>query len=310
MSEFNSLLVEKYRPQTIEDMVLQDDVKQFITEIQRVGEIPHILLCSAPGSGKTSLAKCIPKMFDCSYRYMNASDQRGIDAIRDNVISYAQTKSFDGKKKIFILDEMDGLTGEAQRALRNTMEEYAEYLRFILTANYKSRITKPIKSRTILFELVPPIDACIARVVKIIKAEGIKVPKEEKSRLQNLIHTRYPDLRQIISGIQQYTKDGILQIPLSIGYTNFAKQVLQMILENETSNSIRKFVIEHESEFNADYHNLLKGLFESVFETIEDEDKKRRGMLTCGRYMESHQHVMDFEINCFCCILNLLEILT
>jgi len=306
----NNLWVEKYRPQKLEDMVLDDATREFFEERFKEGICPHLLFISAPGSGKTTLAKIIVNALGASYRYINASDERGIDTIRESVVGFSQTRSFDGGIKIVILDETDGLTADAQRALRNTMEEYSDNVRFILTANYRNRIIGPIQSRTQIFELVPPFNGCVQRVVDIIKEEGIKVSKEQKDRLVTLIKARYPDLRHIINSVQQYTINNELKVPEIIIETTFAKTVYNMICARKSVNEIRKYIIENEIDFNSDYLILLKSMFEYIFTLEIDEDIKRNSMLTIGQYMESHQHVMDFEINAFCCIIQLAKILT
>jgi len=305
----NDIWVEKFRPGTMDEIVLDSATLEYFREKIKDGKIPHVLFVSAPGSGKTSLAKILVKELGCSYRYINASDERGIDTIREKVIGFAQTKSFDGGIKIIILDEMDGLTPDAQRALRNTMEEFSENAGFILTANYKNRIIEAIRSRAQIFEIVPPFDGCVKRVVEIIKTEGIKVSTEQKERLMSLIKLMYPDLRSIIKCVQQYTINGSLKIPEKLSQVVFPSKVYNLISENKSANEIRKYVIENELEFNSDYLLLLKGLFEHIFDQDIPEDKKRNSMLTVGRYMESHQQVMDFEINAFCCIIQLLQII-
>ena len=120
------------------------------------------------------LAKVLAKqVLDCQYLYINASDENGIDTIRSKVTQFAQTRSIDGNIKIIILDECDGLSQDAQRALRNTMEEYAEITRFVLTANYSHRIIPALQSRCQSLDLTPPLELCVDRVIHILKSENI-----------------------------------------------------------------------------------------------------------------------------------------
>src|SRR5574344_2402208 len=110
MDIFSNLWVEKYRPKTVKDIVLSDNIKEKFEEFRSQQTIPHLLFVSPPGQGKTSLAKIIvTDILDCTYLYINASDENGIDTIRTKIMSFATTKSIDGKLKVIILDEADGL---------------------------------------------------------------------------------------------------------------------------------------------------------------------------------------------------------
>ena len=113
--------VEKYRPQTLDDLMVDDNTRKIIKNFGK--DIPNLLLTGVAGSGKTSLARIIAKdILNCDYLYINASDENGVDTIRDKVIGFAQTKSFDGGLKIVILDETDFGTANFQAILRNVME--------------------------------------------------------------------------------------------------------------------------------------------------------------------------------------------
>ena len=155
---------------------------------------------------------------------------------------------------------------------------------------------------------MPPFSGCIQRVVQIIKAENVLVSSEQKERLSNLIKGCYPDLREIVNSVEQYTIDGQLKIPEVRSETYFAKKIYQMVVNNHSANDIRKTIIENEVEFNSDYLIFLKGLFEHIFQEDIEEELKRNAMLIIGRYMESHQLVMDFEINTFCAMIDLLKV--
>lgn len=306
---FDSLLVEKYRPENMEDLVLEPQVREYFKNAIEKGEIPHLLFCGPAGTGKTTLAKILVKELDAVYRYINASDERGIDSVREKIVPFAQTKSIDGRLKIIILDEVDGFTSEAQRALRNIIEEYSNNLRFILTANYKNKISTPLKSRTISFELNPPLKEVINRIVQIITSENITVSDEQKPLLRELIETNYPDVRKIINIIQKFTKNGVLSIVKDISTTVFAKEILDMIIVEKDVSTVREYIIQNEVSFSSDYLVLLKGLFEEVYVSTIDESKKASALVLIGDAMYKHQFVMDFEINAFCCMLQLKKII-
>jgi replication factor C small subunit len=308
---FSDIWVEKYRPQTLEDIILTKEVRDYFQDVKKNQILPnHVLFCGFPGTGKTSLAKIIANdILGVSYLYINASDERGIDVIRQKVLNFAQTKSIDGRVKLIVLDECDGLTSDAQRALRNTMEEYADNARFILTANSISRIISPLKSRVVYFDLVPPLDDVLVRCVEILKKENIKI-NGEKDKLLAMIKGCYPDLRKAINTISKHIKDGVLHIEEQINNDNFVQKVFSKLSDSKaTDNDVRKFIIENETEFNNDYNILLKSLFDVLFNSSLEDMKKREAMLIIGEGLYRHSFVMDFEINCYCTILKLRKLL-
>ena len=157
--QLKNIWVEKYRPTKLADMVLSDSLRAFVEECRTKGEIPNMLFVGNAGTGKTTLAKVIvSEILDAQYLYINASEKNGIDEVRTSILTFAQTKSIDGKIKVIFLDEFDNFTDAGQRALRNVMEEYAGNTRFILTGNYLHRIIQPIQSRCQVFtDFTPPV---------------------------------------------------------------------------------------------------------------------------------------------------------
>ena len=174
-NQFGSLWIEKWRPKTLDEIVLSKDDREFFNSLKAKGEIPHLLFAGPAGVGKTTTAKVIIRdaLGEPNFLYLNASDENSIDVIRSKVVSFAQTKSFDGRMKIVLLDEVDGLSGPAQDALRNTIEEYSSNNRFIMTCNYLHKITRPIQSRCTIVNLLPPAEGIVGRISEILKAENI-----------------------------------------------------------------------------------------------------------------------------------------
>ena len=256
---FENILVQKHRPQTLEDIVLAKDTRDYFEQVKKTQILPnHILFCGHPGTGKTSLAKVIAtNILDATYLYINASDKRGIDDIRNLVVRFAETKSIDGKIKIIILDEGDALTADAQRALRNVMEEYSDNVRFILTANYKNLIIEPIRSRTVYFELAPPFEDCVSKCVEILKKENVKIENGNKEKFLGIIQKCYPDLRLTINEISRHIKDGVLNIVDKKNTCKLTEEIFQKIVNKGNPVELRKFVIENETEFNNDYRLII-----------------------------------------------------
>ena len=303
---FNNLYVEKYRPTKLDDLVLSDSNRKFFESI--TDEIPNLLFVGTPGLGKTTLARILVNdILKCQYLYINASDENGIDTIRSKVVSFSQTMSLDGKLKVVILDEADGITIDGQRALRNTMEEYSSRTRFILTANYKHKIIPAIQSRTQFFDLIPPFDDVVKRVVSIVKQEGIKIEEDQKINFVNVIKQNYPDIRKVINDVQKATIKGNFSVDHSLD----SKEIVERIHKDIATKSViklRKYLIENENEFQGDYHNLMKQYLNYVYESSIDDNKKRQYIVTISDHMYKDVFVLDKEINAFACWVNLEKI--
>ena len=305
--DFKNLWVEKYRPVELTDFIISEKNKSIIESFYTTKEIPNLLFLGTPGLGKTTLAKIIVKsILDCQYLYINASDENGIDTIRSKVTSFAQTKSFDGKIKVIILDETDGLSLDAQRALRNTMEEFAKITRFILTANYKHRVIAALQSRCQSLDLTPPLDGVVRRCVFILKNETIAIDATQKSLLLDFIKSNYPDLRKCINELQKNSIDKKLSL-----VSNNNNDVLNLIFQevkNKNVLALRKALIENESKFNNDYTTLLRHLFNFIYNAELTDDMKRIYLLTLSEYIYRSSFVVDQEINCFSCLIALSNI--
>lgn len=308
MKSYNSLWVESYRPKKLSDLILSDSNKTFFSNISE--STPHLLFYGKSGTGKTSLAKILVKdVLKCQYLYINASDENGVDTIRNKVITFSQTKSIDGNKKVIILDEFCGTTPEAQRILRNVMEEYSDNVRFILTANFKEKIIDPIKSRCSMFNLQPSIDDMVKRCCYILKSENVIVSEEQKPLLINLINNQYPDLRNIINSIQKFSITGKLLIDFNDSVKLLTDYIYNSLYKKIDLYTIRKKIIEEETKFNSDYQLLLKELFEFFYSSNIHDMKKKNILMDIGEYMYRDVTVLDKEINFFCCIISLYKII-
>lgn len=303
MNSLNALWVEKYRPNKLSDMILTKENREYFESIK--DEIPNLLLVGTPGIGKTTLARIIvQELLKCQYLYINASDENGIDTIRSKVTSFAQTRSVDGRIKVVILDEMDGLSIDAQRALRNTMEEYSAYTRFVFTANYKHKIIPAIQSRAQMFDFAPTDFAVLSRVIYILEQENVIVDKVSKLKLARLVKGNYRDIRKTINLVQKYSASGTLVIANVSEISELLKTVHTHILEKKVI-ALRKYLIENEAEFQGDYNNLLNQYLNHVYQSDLDGDRKRSFILTIGEHLYKDVFVVDKEINCFVCFYTL-----
>jgi replication factor C subunit 3/5 len=198
--------VEKYRPSDLEDLLSHDAIVQTLRKLISSNRMPHLLFHGPPGTGKTStILACAREMYGASFRSMvlelNASDDRGISVVREQIKSFASTKRiFSSGVKLIILDEADAMTNEAQAALRRVVEKYVANTRFCLICNYVNKITPALQSRCTKFRFgpLPPEDAR-ARVEFVAKEEGVKLAPGAVTALLELSRG---DMRRVLNILQ------------------------------------------------------------------------------------------------------------
>ena len=220
-----------------------------------------------------------------------------------NITNFAQTKSFDGGVKVVVLDEADGLTSQAQAALRNTMETYAKYCRFILTANYKHKIIPALQSRCQSIDLKPEIKQAAKRCFNILKQENVTVSDEQKVKFGQLVKRTFPDLRKTINELQKSVVDGELLIDSNGSDSELLAAVTKGLQED--SLKVRKFLIENEDRFQGDYDTLLANLLDYLYDQPIDEFKKKQMITIIADHLYKSAFVVDKEINAFACIVAL-----
>jgi len=292
---------EKYRPSTLDEIVLDKNTKTYFNKVQSDQNIPNVLFVGNPGIGKTSLAKIIVKdILKCQYLYINASDENGIDTIRTKVLNFAQTKSLFGQIKVIVLDECDGLSIDAQKALRNSIEEYHDLTRFILTANYKHKIIPALQSRCQIFDISYEKNEYLTKLISIVKAEEMKINKEN---FTNIVDSCYPDFRKGINTLQKYyLSDG--EKTTSNITTEFLDGLMELLTQKKYF-LIRKAIIENEASFNNDYDELFKRLFDYMYVNLMPREKQRDCLITISKYFYQNSQCIDQEINFYSCILDL-----
>ena len=197
---------EKYRPKTLDEMVNQKEIVERLKSFVKSRNVPHCIFAGPPGTGKTTAALCLARdLYGDVYREhimeLNASDERGIDVVRETVKTFARVRSIgEVPFKIMILDEADNMTSDAQQALRRTMERYTETCRFILCANYSGKIIEPIQSRCAPFRFTfLPREEHDKYLKFIAESEGVKLLDEG---LDAIFEVCGGDLRRAINTLQ------------------------------------------------------------------------------------------------------------
>jgi len=203
--------IEKYRPETLDDVYGQEEIVDRLQSYIRQEDLPHLLFSGPAGVGKTTAATAIARAiygddWRNNFLELNASDERGIDVVRDRIKNFARS-SFGGyDHRVIFLDEADSLTDEAQAALRRTMEQFSDNTRFILSCNYSSKIIDPIQSRCAVFRFSPLSDDAIRnQVLDIADAEGIEVTEDG---LDALVYAAAGDMRRAINSLQAAATTG------------------------------------------------------------------------------------------------------
>ncbi|MBR4890162.1 MAG: AAA family ATPase [Clostridia bacterium] len=310
LRQINSDWTEKYRPQTLEDIILSVEARTLIEKYIKEDIIDNLFLCSRPGQGKTSLAKLLAyNIFECDTLYVNASDENNVEVVRTKITGFARTRSSNGKFKIVILDEADGFANvQAQRILRALMEEVSENTRFIITANNKNRIHDAIRSRCKMVDITPPMEGVIRRVLHILAHENITMDKQvELPKLRALIERFYPDIRSIIKNLQSCVFDGVLKLKDYNTDSMFIKNVLNYVLDKDYI-ELRRYIINNESKFNNDYASMVADFYHLIVDSDQVDDAiKPNWVIIIADYLYKFEEIIDPEINAFACFYKLMK---
>ena len=296
----NSLLVERYRPSKLENYVGNENIKKSIAKYLDQNDIQNLIFYGPAGTGKTTLAKIIVANLDCDHLYINASDERGIETIRDKVQGFASVASFK-PLKVVILDEADFLTIQAQASLRNIIETFSRTTRFIMTCNFVERIIDPLQSRCHVLKIVPPTKKDVARhLAWVLDQEKIRYEMQD---LVPLINQYYPDLRKCINTIQLSTIDNDLKLDQSILVSsNYIDKVINELSNKADFKTIRQIIADANVD---DFDELFKSLYTKASEYLPGKEG------TASILINEHQYKANFridkEINIMSLIQNLIN---
>jgi len=307
MSDF--IWVEKYRPTTIDECILPDNIKKTFKEFLNKGEIPNMLLAGPPGIGKTTVAKALCNELGVDFYVINGSDEgRFLDTVRNNAKNFASTVSLssEAKHKVIIIDEADNTGNDVQLLLRAFIEEFAGNCRFIFTCNYKNKILEPLHSRCAVVdfsirgkEKQQIAAAFFQRLNHVLDKERIEA---DKKVLAELINKHFPDWRRVLNECQRYSVSGKIDSGILAAFSDVAVNDLLKNLKTKNFPEVRKWV---NNNMDNDTSVLFRRIYDSLYECLVPTTIPA-AVLVIAKYQYQMAFVADQEINMLACLTEIM----
>ena len=301
--------VEKYRPKTIGECILPDNIKKTFQDFLDKGEVPNLLLSGPPGCGKTTVAKALCQELGADYYVINGSDEgRFLDTVRNNAKNFASTVSLSSsaRHKVVIIDEADNTTPDVQLALRAFTEEFVGNCRFIFTCNYKNKIIQPLHSRcaVIEFSIKGKERQGVAahffkRVQDILNLE--KIEYEDKV-IAELINKHFPDWRRVLNELQRYSVSGKIDSGILASFSNVKTTELFKFLKEKDFPATRKWVVDN---LDNDPTVLLRSIYDALYTHLAGPGIAA-AVLVIAKYQYQSSFVADQEINMLACLTEIM----
>lgn len=299
------LWVEKYRPHRIDDCILPTEMKATFRQFVAKGEIANMLLCGGAGMGKTTIARALCEELGCDYIVINASMERNIDTLRNEIKGFASTVSFAGKTKVVILDEADYLNPQStQPALRGFIEEFSANCRFIFTCNYKNKIIPALHSRTTVIEFKIARDEkqktasqFFNRVINILANENVSF---DKAVVAKLIERHFPDYRRILNELQRYSVSGNIDEGILVNLADVNTKELIDALRSKDWKKMRQWVVNN---IDNDPATIYRKLYDQLIDQVETIPQL---ILLLADYQYKAAFVADAEVNLVACLTEIM----
>lgn len=283
---------EKYRPKKLSEIINQRHVVERLKIFVKEKNVPHMIFTGAPGTGKTTAALCIAhELFRDNWRSnfleTNASEERGIQVVREKIKDFARTKPIGSETKIIFLDECDALTPDAQNALRRIIEQFSHICSFILSANYSSKIIEPIQSRCSVFRFKALSEADIRKFIdRIVKGEKLRISEDG---IQAIIEISEGDLRKVANLLQasaaleeNITKDVVYEVASKAKPTD-VKEMLELTLKGKFMDARKKLqeLLLRQGLAGTD---IIAEIHRQIYSLDIPEETKIQLIEKCGEY--------------------------
>ena len=303
------LWVEKYRPKTIEECILPENIKKTFRDFLNKGEVPNLLLAGPAGCGKTTVAKALCAELGVDVYVINGSDEgRFLDTVRNNAKNFASTVSLssEAKHKVIIIDEADNTTPDVQLLLRASIEEFSKNCRFIFTCNYKNKIIEPLHSRCAVVEFgikgkhkQEIAVAFFNRLVSILEEEKIET---DKKVLAELINKHFPDWRRVLNECQRYAVSGKIDSGILAHFSDVKVNDLIKNLKEKNFPEVRKWCVNN---LDNDSSVLLRRIYDSLYDSLVPSTIPA-AVLIIAKYQYQIAFVADQEINLLACLTEIM----
>jgi len=300
------LWVEKYRPATVDECILDESLKTTFKQIIKSGELPNMMFTGSAGVGKTTVARALCNEMGLDHIIINGSEDGNIDTLRGKIKQFASTVSLQGGYKVVILDEADYLNPQStQPALRGFIEEFSNNCRFILTCNFKNRIIEPLHSRCSVYEFNTGSKAIMAaqfmeRLKTILTTEHIKF---EDRVVAELIMKHMPDWRRVLNECQRYSVSGTIDAGILVTLSETSIKALMADLKKKNFKGMRKWVVDN---IDMESAKLFRMIYDNMLEYV-DPSYIPQLVMTLADYSYKDAFVADHELNTVACLTEIMS---